>query len=435
MNKLICLIFIVSLASCQSPPQNTPNSQELDAIHKNLDDYFSALTELQEFNGVVLAFWHDKLVLEKAYNIYENPDSSSFVTIKHQFDIHSISKLMAYYLISKLEAKGSLTKAQTIEKFYPDFPKGEAITVEMLLNHRSGLPRELLGLEGNEIDLSSEEIIGLAKKQKLLFEPGKDTQYSNIGYEILYDIISTIYKKPFAQCIIDEVFTPLQMNSSGAHFFANTDRKQNLAKNHVLRDGHMAQVPNILPDEFKTSRFFSTASDLNMFLNEVKNEPYRSDLKKTNEVIAKDGGSDGIRAQIYTDLKDDFSFVLLANYDEMPFFKTIEDVVKIMKHEAFELPKELNRKPIELERQILERYVGSYSFADFDGLILTIAIEENKLSVFQDGEKIATLVAETETVFFEDPKAPESFEFIKNEVGSFDALMGWKGIAVEGKRR
>ena len=52
----------------------------------------------------------------------------------------------------------------------------------------------------------------------------------------------------------------------------------------------------------------------------------------------------------------------------------------------------------------------------------------------QDGETIGELQAESPTVFFEDPKAAESFEFIENESGTYNALMGWKGIVVEGKR-
>ena len=55
--------------------------------------------------------------------------------------------------------------------------------------------------------------------------------------------------------------------------------------------------------------------------------------------------------------------------------------------------------------------------------------------VLQENEKVGELKAESPVVFFEDPKAAESFEFIKNESGTYDALMGWKGIVVEGKRK
>ncbi|MCG9972775.1 serine hydrolase domain-containing protein [Christiangramia crocea] len=409
-------------------------SKGLKATGENLDNYFSALTDLKKFNGVLLAYKNDTLLIEKAYNIYQSPDSSSYVTTEHQFDIHSVAKLMTHYLIVKLNEDEVISKNEPIARFYPDFPNAKRITIEMLLNHSSGLPRELQNLTQKEINLTSDEIVNLAKKEKLLFQPGTDVQYSNVGYELLYNIISKIYKKPFAECVVDEIFKPLNMNQSGSHFFTDENRLQNLAKNHILKDSTLFEVPNILEDEFKTARLYSTVSDLNTFLIQLENEPYKSAMMNKNGIIAKDGGSKGIRAQVYSDLEHEFRFVLLANYDGMPFFKTIEDVAKILKEEAFELPKELNRQSIAVKREILERYVGSYSFADFDGLILKIDIEGDNLVVFQDNEKIATLKAETETIFFENPKATESFEFVKNESGSYNALMGWKGITVEGER-
>jgi len=431
ITNLFFLTLIFAFISCNNKGNKSDN---LLHIQKNLDDYFTALTRLKEFNGVILVYKNDKQLLYRAYNIFDSPDSSSYVTIDNQFDIHSISKLMTYYLIVKLENSGLISKEQTIDKFYPNFPEGHLITIGMLLSHKSGLPRELLNFKGNEFELSSDEIVELAKKQKLLFKPGTDVQYSNVGYEILYNIISKIYGKSFSQCVVDVIFVPLGMNNSGAHFYTNNKRIYHLAKNHVLKDSVIVQVPNILTDEFKTARLFSTAEDLDLFLKQLKNEPYRTALKNKNNIIAKDGGSKGIRAQVYLDLIHNFRFVLLSNYDEMPFFKTIEDIAKILNSEPVELPKELNRKSIELDNEILESYVGSYSFADFDGLVLRVAIENGHLVVFQGDQQIAQLKAESENVFFENPKAAESFTFVKNTSGSYDAMMGWKGIEVKGKR-
>lgn len=433
IKNTIALVWMIILVSCSQKIATHNSPREITTIGENLDDYFTALTYLKKFNGVVLAYKNDSLVLEKSYNINTDTNSSTFVTTDYQFDIHSISKLMTNYLVIKLEREDQLKVNQTLDTFHPDFPQGESITLQMLLDHSSGLPRELYHFEGNEFDLTTNEIIEFAKLQPLLFEPGADTQYSNIGYELLYDIISKTYRKPFAQCIVDEIFIPLKMNNSGAHFFSNANRIQKLAKNHTLEDSTIIQVPNIMDDEFKTARLFSTASDLNTFLNHIKEPPFSS-IKKENNVIAKDGGSKGIRAQVYTDLDHNFNFILLANYDEIPFFKTIDDMIKILKSEPFEVPKELNRKAIHLPNDTLKKFTGAYSFADFNGLILTIKIENKNLVVFQNGEKIGTLKAETETIFFENPKAPESFEFIQNDIGTYDVLMGWKGITLEGKK-
>ena len=410
-------------------------STKLAYVRDSLDTYFTKLTELRKFNGVVLAYKNDTLLLDKAYNLSAQPNNMAYVTTNHQFDIHSVSKLMAYYLVAQLELEGKLSIDQTLDTYFDGFSKGNEITLKMLLEHKSGLPRELIGFEGEEYLLTSDEILELSKEQKLLFQPGADVQYSNVGYEILYCIVSKIYGKSFSQCVVDEIFEPLGMDSSGAHFFVEKNRVKLMAQNHVFKDDALEPVDNIQKDEFRSARLFSTAKDLKKFMDHIKQEPYASFLMDKYGVIAKDGGSKGIRAQVYSDLENHFDFVLLANYDGMPFFDTIDDMVKLMKSEPVDYPKEINRVAIQVDEEVLQEYTGAYTFADFDGLVLEIKIEGDHLIVLQEDEKVGELKAESLTVFFEDPKSAESFEFILNESGTYDALMGWKGIIVEGKRK
>lgn len=437
--KQILLIFLsIILISCnntRSKKNENIESKETQGSKEKIDEYFSALNKVGKFNGVVFASNNDTLIINKAYNLNQNENSTLYVTTESQFDIHSVSKLMAHYLIEKFELEGKVKKSESINKFIPDFPNGSTITIAMLLNHTSGLPRSIGDVDGDEINLTSSQIIEYAKKQKLLFEPGTDKQYSNIGYEIIYFIIQEVSNKTFAQCLSDDVFQMLGMKNSGAHFYLKEKNLKKLAKNHEKDDTIIVQVNNILPDELKTARIFSTASDLNKFLNHIKNEPYASLLQNKSGVIEKSGGSDGIRVEIYTNLEYNYNFIFLANYEEVPFQKTVEDFAKILENKTYEIPKELNRQSIELTDEILNKYIGTYSFADMGNLELTFKVENKNLIVYQDGEQIATLKAESEITFFDDPKEPESFEFIDNESGSFNVLMGWKGVKLKGIKK
>jgi CubicO group peptidase (beta-lactamase class C family) len=98
---------------------------------------------------------------------------------------------------SKNDLERKVNKSQSIQEFIPDFPNGNTITIDMLLKHTSGLPRNFKNVEGDEINLTSSQIIEYTKKQELLFEPGTDNQYSNVGYEVVYYIIQEISKKTF----------------------------------------------------------------------------------------------------------------------------------------------------------------------------------------------------------------------------------------------
>ncbi len=437
--RQILSIFVLTmiLISCNNADKKTKEnkSHQTEKLNEKVDGYFSALHRIGKFNGVVFASKNDTLIINKAYNLNQDKKSTTYVTTESQFDIHSVSKLMAHYLIEKFEIEGKIIKSESIKKFIPDFPDGDKITIEMLLNHTSGLPRNLEGVEEDNINLSSEQIVEYAKKQKLLFEPGTEQQYSNVAYELVYFVIQEVSNQSFAQCLADNVFQPLEMKNSGAHFYLKEDNLKKLAKNHEKDDGQIMRVDNVLPDELKTARIFSTASDLNKFLNHIKNEPFASLLQNESNVIEKSGGSDGIRVEIYTNLDYNYNFIFLANYEEVPFQKTVEDFAKILENKPYDVPKELNRKSIKLSAEILNGYEGTYSFADMGNLELTFKVEHENLVVYQDGEQIATLKAESENTFFDDPKEPESFEFVDNEKDSFNVQMGWKGVKLKGIRK
>mgnify|MGYP001792417609 CR=1 FL=1 len=437
LSGLHLVLSLAILLSCQEqkPAPEAIKGPSTAVLAGQIDEYFSALRGLEKFNGVVFASKAEDVIIHKAYNLNPDEQSSTYVSPQSQFDIHSVSKLLARYLIEKLELAGKVKKSQTVSEFIADFPGGEKITLDLLLHHRSGLPRRLEGLEEAAINLSSEQIMDYAKKQELRFEPGTATQYSNIGYELVYYIIEQIVERPFAQYVAEEVFHPLGMNDSGAHFYARENQLKSLAKNHEREDSTIVQVDNILPDELKTARIFSTAADLNKFLNHLNEPPYAALLSDETKVIEKSGGSDGIRVQVYTHLERGYNFIFLANYEAVPFQQTVADFVKIMEHETYAIPQALNRKAIQVPGAILAQYVGNYTFADLGNLELTIEMEEEHLVVFQEGERIASLKAETENVFFEDPKAPESFEFVDDGEGRFKVLMGFKGVKLEGIKR
>lgn len=428
-------VLILVLFSCKKEITPSPKKvlhPNLELSHK-IDEYFTALLTLEKFNGVIYVTKNDSVILEKAYNLNIDQNTSTYVEISSQFDIHSVSKLMGYYLIEKLQLEGKLNKDMTIDRFFSGFSDGDKITIDMLLHHTSGLPRSLEKLSENEIDLTSDQIMAKAARQKLIFEPGKGKQYSNVGYQLVYMIIEQISGKSFSQYLNDELFTPLHMVNSGAHFYTKHKKLSNLAKNHTLKDSVITQVPNVLNDELKTARIFSTAQDLNLFLNHIKKEPYGSLLQKKN-VIEKNGGSDGIRTQVYTHLKEDYNFILLANYDEIPFQKTIVDFINILEDKPYKVPKELNRIAIDVPVNILNRYTGTYTFADMN-IELVFKIENQQLVVYQDNNLEAILNAESEDTFFDNPKAAESMEFVKNDKGNYDVLMGWKGIKLKGVKK
>ena len=401
---------------------------------EKLDEYFKALAKLERFNGCLQVKAGEGVVLRRAYNISTDPGHSLYVTEETQFDIHSVSKLMANAAIVKLEAEGRLSRQDPLEKYISGFPQGNRITVTHLMEHRSGLPRELSAGPRRKLDLTPEEIVELAKREKLEFEPGTDRRYSNVGFELLHYVILRVTAKPFAAYLQEEIFARLQMKSSGAHFDAGQENLKRLAVNHQQIDGKLVRVDNVLPDEFRTARIYSTADDLMRFLDFVGQEPYKAALAAPDGVIQKNGGSDGVRAQVYTHTRAGYSFVLLANDDEIPFEQIVKDVVSILENKPFEMPREIHRRATPVSGEVLQRYAGKYVFPEANHTELEFRVEGPSLVLYQDGEKLAVLFAESETVFFEDPKSSDSFEFVQDPATSHRVLWDFKGARLKGTR-
>ena len=60
---------------------------------------------------------------------------------------------------------------------------------------------------------------------------------------------------------------------------------------------------------------------------------------------------------------------------------------------------------------------------------------DGNLILYQEGELIAELKAESESVFFENPKEAASFEFIETDNESYNVLMDFKGIKLKGIKK
>lgn len=312
----IQLVFLL-LIFCSAALHGQTSAQQ---IRSKIDGYFTALMAIGKFNGVIYVKVGGKDIIKKAYNLSGDPKSPLRVSTSSQFDIHSVSKLIAVAAIAELEAAGKLSQTDTIGKFIPQLPFSSRITIGQLIAHRSGLARELSATIPDKLSLSSDEIVGEIAKMPMEFEPGSQVRYSNLGYELLYEIIHRVTGRPFARYLSEGIFQRLNMDSTGAHFFSGKrGQLKSYVQNHRDIEGKPVRVDNIQKSEFATARIYSDADDLMDYLTEMNARPYRSTLESTKGVIEKNGGSDGIRAQIYANNKFGYSFVMLSNYDGIPF--------------------------------------------------------------------------------------------------------------------
>ena len=144
---LFCCVSFLFFA-CSPREKTKANFDKVnDSVSFVANEYMTKLTRLEQFNGVVLLKKDDQVILRKAYNMRDDKNSKLYVHEDSQFDIRSIAKLFAKVSVVDLEQKGLLNRNDLLEKYLPDFPNGNKITIEHLIHNKSGLPREFSDVE------------------------------------------------------------------------------------------------------------------------------------------------------------------------------------------------------------------------------------------------------------------------------------------------
>jgi CubicO group peptidase (beta-lactamase class C family) len=131
-----------------------------------------------------------------------------------RFRIASLTKTFTAAAIVMLCERGLLALTDKLNKFIPDYPGGDRITVLHLLRHESGVPNP----DYNELFLKRVTIVELIERFKhkpLEFEPGTNGKYSNAGYILLAYVVQRVSGTPWEDFLYRNIFKPLGMESTG----------------------------------------------------------------------------------------------------------------------------------------------------------------------------------------------------------------------------
>ncbi|MEC7744561.1 MAG: serine hydrolase domain-containing protein [Candidatus Thermoplasmatota archaeon] len=259
--SLMLISIVPAIASAHDDPVslNDPFS-ELDS------DISDLLLDWQVPGAQVAVMYNGSLVFNKGYGISSNGTDeggnywSSQVTVDSKFRIASLSKAITAAGILTLVQNGTISLDDRMVDLVPhllppelegcDYPSHQTlysiddITVSMLLNHRAGFDRDgspnsdptywhwnsWVGSwqnddcidkqsliedydNGNLAPISMERILSEWLRRPLDFDPGSRYVYSNIGYQILGQIIEAETGMSYEEYIIESVLTPMGIES------------------------------------------------------------------------------------------------------------------------------------------------------------------------------------------------------------------------------
>src|SRR5687768_7350818 len=151
-------------------------------LQPRLDSIVTAYANTYKFNGSVLIAKQGTVILHKGYGL-RDATSGARNTANTVFQIGSVTKQFTAAIIQKLQEEKKLSVQDKVSKYFPDYPKGDSITIEQLLTHTSGIfsytsDRNFMATEVAKPQ-SREKMMALFKNKPLDFSPGTRWAYSN----------------------------------------------------------------------------------------------------------------------------------------------------------------------------------------------------------------------------------------------------------------
>ena len=206
MKFLFLLFTTIILLSC-----GTAKVAEQEQLSQRIDSLIQTKNP-RAFNGVIVISKNGKDIYEKAYG-FSNFDNRIELNLDHRFSSMSIAKQITATLVMLEVEKGNINLNQPINIYLKDlkYDWANKVTVHHLLNNSSGIDAWEL-------------------KDELLFEPGTQFKYSNIGYGTLGRILESATGKSYEQLVI-ELFAKYGMKDS---FYPNSENQKKLVNSYAI---------------------------------------------------------------------------------------------------------------------------------------------------------------------------------------------------------
>ncbi|HZR18305.1 MAG TPA: serine hydrolase domain-containing protein, partial [Verrucomicrobiae bacterium] len=183
------------------------------------DVLFSRMTTNHAPGLAVLVAQDCKVLFEKGYGLADLSHGTA-ITPKTKFRIGSITKQFTASSILKLQEQGKLSVNDKLSKFFPDFPRGNEVTLRHLLTHTSGI-RSYTDKPGFIEKVTSPvtpgELIDSFKNDPYDFDPGEKWHYDNSGFFLLGSIIEKVSGESYGEFLRKNFFDSAGMRDTGVH--------------------------------------------------------------------------------------------------------------------------------------------------------------------------------------------------------------------------
>src|SRR5689334_17170413 len=179
----LALSFLPLIAASQTKPARLSDAE----VVRRVSAYIAPLTN-HELSGTLLVARGNRILLERAFGL-ANYELGVRFTPSNPTNIASITKPLTVIIAARLADEKKLSWGDTVSKWLPNYVYGSKMTIKQLIDHRSGVPHRLMSDAEETEPHTAQQMVEIANKVPLLFQPGTSESYSSGGYAILAAVL------------------------------------------------------------------------------------------------------------------------------------------------------------------------------------------------------------------------------------------------------
>lgn len=268
----------------------------------NVDNYLSELAETNKFMGSVAVLRDDDIIYNHSTG-FANKEKQILPNDKTTYGIGSISKVFTSAMILKAVEERRIKLSSELNEYFPLIRNSEKITIENLLNHRSGIhnfTNDQDFLEWNTQNKSEDEMLQIITNGGSDFEPNSKAEYSNSNYVLLSYILERIYHKSYSDILAEKIINKLGLRHT---YFGNNINDTNESQSYKFNEIWVKQTQTNPSIPLGAGAIFSTPTDLTKFIGALFK----------GKIISKKS------LELMITMKDNFGYGIF----EMPFKRRI----------------------------------------------------------------------------------------------------------------
>jgi len=202
----ILLNIVITVCACGGGGDSSNSSE---TSYTTAEEYIRT----QGFVGSILVKKEGITLLERGFG-YSNKAQTIENGVDTRYRIGSLTKAFTAMAIVQLKNNNLITSYDdTIDRYLPDYPDGDTISLRHLLTHRSGIP-EYLSLVDAGVTYTPEELIELFEGAPLDAEPGEQFNYSNSNYTLLGYLIEQLSGMSYENYLHTALFSVLGITNT-----------------------------------------------------------------------------------------------------------------------------------------------------------------------------------------------------------------------------